>query len=143
MHLDLHPRGRRGRRWPRCAGLCGVTLARRDGSGALRVYRAESAADSVRGSVGVRGTLQAMKPTMQGTTRSETLRVRLRPVEAQALRELAAQDSETTVSMLVRRAINRYIKQEIPGKAPFATREQIEAGRIVLIEPPDEDGGKD
>lgn len=45
-------------------------------------------------------------------TRSIELRVRIRPAEADALRELAAKDPETNVSMLVRRAIARYIEQE-------------------------------
>jgi len=43
--------------------------------------------------------------------RSIDLRVRLRPSEAEKLRELAAKDGETTVSALVRRAISRYIEQ--------------------------------
>ncbi len=49
-------------------------------------------------------------PTPQDT-RSETLRLRLRPADLAKLRELAARDDEP-VSAVVRRAIRRYIDQE-------------------------------
>ena len=42
--------------------------------------------------------------------RSVDLRVRLRPAEADKLRELAAKDDEP-VSAVVRRAIRRYVEQ--------------------------------
>ncbi len=48
--------------------------------------------------------------------RSVDLRVRLTPKEAQQLHELAARDAETTVSVVVRRAIRRYIEQTEGGK---------------------------
>jgi predicted transcriptional regulator len=48
--------------------------------------------------------------------RSIDLRVRLRPTEADKLRELAARDDEP-VSAVVRRAIRRYVEQvESEGK---------------------------
>jgi hypothetical protein len=45
--------------------------------------------------------------------RSVELRIRVRPSEAEALRKLAEQDRETTISALVRKAISRYIEQEL------------------------------
>jgi predicted transcriptional regulator len=45
------------------------------------------------------------------TTRSEMLQVRLRPEEAEKLRELAERDDEP-VSAVVRRAVRRYIRQQ-------------------------------
>lgn len=45
-------------------------------------------------------------------TRSIALKVRLRPAEADKLRELAEQDDES-VSAVVRRAIRRYIETEV------------------------------
>ena len=67
--------------------------------------------------------------------RSIDLRVRLRPSEADKLRELAAQDDEP-VSAVVRRAIRRYIEQVEGDKPkPIATREQIERSRVELIDP--------
>lgn len=58
-------------------------------------------------------TLSAMS-TQQ--TRSIDLRVRLRPSEADKLRELAERDDEP-VSAVVRRAIRRYIEQTEGGDA--------------------------
>ncbi len=55
-----------------------------------------------------------MNPTMQDNTRSESLRLRLRPAEVAKLRELAAREDET-VSAVVRRAIRRLIEQEGAG----------------------------
>jgi len=71
-------------------------------------------------------------PTPQDT-RSETLRLRLRPAEVANLRELAARDDEP-VSAVVRRAIRRYVEQE-KGK-PMATAEQIERGRMAPLDSP-------
>jgi predicted transcriptional regulator len=51
---------------------------------------------------------------MQSDTRSIDLRVRIRPAEADKLRELAAEDDEP-VSAVVRRAIRRYIEQANEG----------------------------
>ena len=48
-------------------------------------------------------------------TRSVELRVRVRPTEAEALRELAEKDGETTISALVRKAITRYVEAEGAG----------------------------
>jgi predicted transcriptional regulator len=46
---------------------------------------------------------------MTPAERTEMLRVRLRPAEADKLRELAARDDEP-VSAVVRRALRRYIE---------------------------------
>lgn len=74
-------------------------------------------------------TLAAM-PT---DTRSIDLRVRLRPSEADKLRELAAKDDEP-VSAVVRRAIRRYIEQ-VEGKViePGEGRIQVAKGRVPGI----------
>jgi predicted DNA-binding protein len=48
--------------------------------------------------------------------RTETLQVRLRPAEADKLREIAARDDEP-VSAIVRRVIRRYIEQAEGGDA--------------------------
>jgi hypothetical protein len=53
-------------------------------------------------------TLSSMNTTQD--TRRITLQVRLRAAEADTLRELAARDDEP-VSVVVRRAIRRYIEQ--------------------------------
>jgi len=53
--------------------------------------------------------------TKQDTTRSQTLQVRLRPADADKLRELAERDDEP-VSVIVRRAIRHYVEQEAGGR---------------------------
>jgi len=72
--------------------MCVNTPKREKGSRRLSVLR--------------RDTLSAM----QADIRSVDLRVRLRPAEADKLRELAAKDDEP-VSAVVRRAIRRYVEQ--------------------------------
>jgi Ribbon-helix-helix protein, copG family len=69
--------------------------------------------------------------------RSIDLRVRLTPKEAQQLRKLAARDAETTVSVIVRRAIRRYIEQ-IEGKViePGEGKLLVPKGRVPGIKTP-------
>ena len=64
---------------------------------------------------------------MTTDTRSIDLRVRIRPAEADKLRELAAMDDEP-VSAVVRRAIRCYIEQAEGQAGP--TRIHVPKGRL-------------
>ena len=52
------------------------------------------------------------KRSKEPETRSVELRIRVRPSEAEKLRELTERDGEDNMSAIVRRAIRQYIESD-------------------------------